>query len=329
MTVKSDSQSILTINQPERASQYLTQEIQSDEHLIQLWLQTERRRSERTRIEYLSDVRAFQAHAGLSLRQASLSHFLDYQKSLQHLSSATQSRRLSSLKSLFAFGFKLGYLPVNVAKVVTTPQIENTLSERILSEEELFRILSLETNPRNLLLLKLFYVSAGRISEVCALEWRNLQPRESGGQITFFGKGGKTRVVLIPENLWNELSANKPSQQFEKLDPHQENETEKNQTSNGDKNISLNSSPVFISQKGSQLSVSQSWRIVHAAAIRAGIHKNVSPHWFRHAHISHALDNGAPIHLVSETAGHSNVAVTSRYTHARPGESSSKYLKIK
>jgi len=301
----SNSQSLIAQPSSIHASQSAFTQIHSDQHLISLWLVTERRRSERTRKEYARDIRFFQDHAGLLLREVSLSSLLDYQKSLSGLSFSTQARRMSSLKSLFAFGFKLGYLPVNVGKVVATPPIENKLSERILSEEELFRILSLETNPRNLLLLKLFYVSAGRISEVCALRWRNLQPRESGGQITFFGKGGKTRVVLIPQNLWNDLQAQRPQ------------------------NPTPEEVAVFLSQKHSPLSTSQAWRIVRAAALRAGVHKGVSPHWFRHAHISHALDNGAPIHLVSETAGHSNVSVTSRYTHARPGESSSSYLKIK
>lgn len=34
---------------------------------------------------------------------------------------------------------------------------------------------------------------------------------------------------------------------------------------------------------------------VRAAARRAGIEGDVSPHWLRHAHASHALDRGAPI----------------------------------
>src|SRR4051794_8426859 len=48
----------------------------------------------------------------------------------------------------------------------------------------------------------------------------------------------------------------------------------------------------------------------------------------RHAHASHALDRGAPIHLVQATLGHSSVATTGKYLHARPTESSSKYLAV-
>jgi len=43
---------------------------------------------------------------------------------------------------------------------------------------------------------------------------------------------------------------------------------------------------------------------------------------------SHALDHGAPVHLVQATLGHRSVATTSRYLHARPGESSAGYLAV-
>jgi site-specific recombinase XerD len=54
----------------------------------------------------------------------------------------------------------------------------------------------------------------------------------------------------------------------------------------------------------------------------------VSPHWLQHAHGSHALDRGAPIHLVQATLGHASVATTGKYLHARPKESSSRFLAI-
>ena len=77
-----------------------------------------------------------------------------------------------------------------------------------------------------------------------------------------------------------------------------------------------------------RLGEEQVWRIVRKAARRAGIELNVSPHWLRHAHGSHALDRGAPIHLVQATLGHASVATTGKYLHARPKESSSRFLAI-
>ena len=60
---------------------------------------------------------------------------------------------------------------------------------------------------------------------------------------------------------------------------------------------------MFRSRKGGHLDESQVWRIVRKASKRAGIEKEVSCHWLRHAHASHALDRGAPIHLVQATLG--------------------------
>jgi site-specific recombinase XerD len=47
-----------------------------------------------------------------------------------------------------------------------------------------------------------------------------------------------------------------------------------------------------------------------------------------HAHASHSLDRGAPIHLVQQTLGHASVATTGRYLHARPTDNSARYLGI-
>ena len=57
-----------------------------------------------------------------------------------------------------------------------------------------------------------------------------------------------------------------------------------------------------------------------------GCPRGTSPHWLRHAHASHALDARAPVHLVRDTLGHASLATTSRYAHARPGDSSALHL---
>ena len=76
------------------------------------------------------------------------------------------------------------------------------------------------------------------------------------------------------------------------------------------------------------LDPSQVLRIVRKAARRAGITKAVSPHFLRHSHASHALDRGAAISLVQVTLNHSSVATTGRHLHARPSDSSSRYLPL-
>src|ERR1700680_491265 len=84
---------------------------------------------------------------------------------------------------------------------------------------------------------------------------------------------------------------------------------------------------VFASRKGGgHLDRSQVLRIVQQAARRAGIRRKVSPHWFRHAHASHAMDRGAGIHLVQATLGHASITTTGKYLHARPKDSSARFL---
>jgi integrase/recombinase XerD len=79
---------------------------------------------------------------------------------------------------------------------------------------------------------------------------------------------------------------------------------------------------------GGAMVASRVWQIVREAAQRAGIVGNVSPHWFRHSHASHALERGASVALVRDTLGHSSLQVTSRYTHAKPDQSSALHLAV-
>jgi integrase/recombinase XerD len=228
--------------------------------------------------------------------------FLDH-LTTQDLAPSTQLGIIAAVKSLLSFGCEIEVLPKNVGRRVVPPKVKDTLSERILTEGEVQAMIALETNPRNRAILRLLYGVALRVSELCALKWRDLFGRGDFGQATVFGKGGITRVVLIPETIWQELQAQRGEAGYH--------------------------DPVFPSQKGGgHLTRCQVMRIVRAQAKRAGIEANVSPHWLRHAHASHSLDRGAPIHLVQQTLGHASIATTSRYLHVRPQDSSARFLAL-
>ena len=276
--------------------------VDADAQLIQLWVHG---KSRHTRRYYQKDARRFLEFVGKPLVQVTLADIQAFSDSLEasNLERSSQGRILSAVKSLLAFGNRLGLLPVNVGAPLKTPSAKNTLAERILSEPEVQKMIFMELNPRNQAILRLLYAAGLRVSELCGLRWRDLQARgDAGGQINVYGKGGKTRVVLVPPTTWKDAIALKGN-------------AKQNQ-------------PVFRSRKGGHLDPSQIMRIVRAAAKRAGIEGNVSPHWLRHAHASHALDRGAPIHLVQATLGHASVATTGRYLHARPQDSSARYLGI-
>ena len=79
-------------------------------------------------------------------------------------------------------------------------------------------------------------------------------------------------------------------------------------------------------RRGGHLDVSHVNRIVGAAARRAEIEGNVSPHWLRHSHATHAEKRGAKLSLIQKTLRHSSLETTGRYLHANPSESSGMYL---
>ena len=204
------------------------------------------------------------------------------------------------MKSLFAFGHRLGYLTFDIGAAMKLPTFRDELAARILPETDVLRIISLEPNPRNRAILLTLYAGGFRVSEICSLKWLHLQQRNEAGQVTVFGKGGKTRTVLLPQSIWDAL---------QRLDDNPSPQA-----------------PVFRSRKKGHLDESAVWRIVRKASQCAGIDKSVSCHWFRHAHASHALDRGCGIHLVQATLGHASISTTGRYLHARPTESSGSYL---
>jgi integrase/recombinase XerD len=282
----------------EQPSQVVRQ-ADSDDQLVALWLHG---RPEHTQRAYRAEVDRFILYVAKPLRSVRLADIQGFNDHLNEsgLKPSSVHRAMSAVKSLFAFGFRLGYLQFDVGRAIKIPSFRDELAERILSEAEVLRIISLEPNPRNRAILLTLYAGGFRVSEICSLKWRHLQERDSTGQITVFGKGGKTRTVLMPRSVWDAL-------QFLQRDAPAD-------------------APVFRSRKKGHLDESQVWRIVTKAAERAGIDKNVSCHWFRHAHASHALDRGCPIHLVQATLGHSSVATTGKYLHARPTDSSGNYL---
>ena len=99
------------------------------------------------------------------------------------------------------------YVPSNAAAELSLPCYEKRLAERIVGEEDVQRLVEAEAGPRDRALLHLLYAAGLRVSEACGLLWRNVRPRGDAGQITVFGKGGRTRSVVLTAPMWPELIA--------------------------------------------------------------------------------------------------------------------------
>jgi integrase/recombinase XerD len=265
--------------------------------LVEIWLFG---RSPRTIDVYRRYTHRFLSYVNKPLHLVTLADMQGWQKTLEGMAPNSQRIAIAAVKSFLKFASNTGVLEVNLGVLMRAPKGKDALTERILTEAEVAALMASETDERNLLILRLLYIAGLRVSELCTLKWSDTVPRGETGQITVFGKGGKTRTILLPAALWTQLQQLRADASI--LDP------------------------VFRSKNGKPLDRIRVFRIVKAAAKRAGINENVSPHWLRHAHASHSLDRGAPLHLTQRTLGHSRIGTTERYLHVRPNDSSAMYL---
>jgi integrase/recombinase XerD len=283
-------------------------EAETDAQLVESWLKTKANKSIETWRAYDRNQRLFLSFVAKPLCVVTVEDMQRFRDSLSlTYSHESQRQILASIKSLLRYGHGTGYLPFDVGKAVEIGQGKDTLGERLIDEQTVSEMIALEPNPRNKFLLRLTYASGGRVSEVIALKWRDLQANGDGGQVTLYGKGGKTRHVRISAKLWGDLSR-----------------------------LGLGAAadaPVFTSRKketdrAGHLTATQAWRIVKAAARRVDPELAASPHWLRHAHATHALRRGASLPVIQATLGHSDFRTTQRYAKVNPQESSSDYLVI-
>lgn len=282
----------------------------TDDQIVERWLESQDLAV--TAESYAADFERFRQYIGAEKPLAEV-EVGDVQRYAKHLRSsktkqdkplraARQTRLLNVVRSFYRFATRLEYLPKNPTAAVRIPTPDTVLTERLLTREEVDRLIAAEEKPRNQLLLRVIFYSGARVSEVTNLRWRHVNSNKDGGQISVFGKGGDPRTVLIPADIYLSLMEAKAAKEAKPDDF------------------------VFPSQKTPQMSRHQVFRIVKQAAKKAGLSHAVSTHWLRHANATIAMENGAPIHLIQRTLGHKTILTTEKYLHARPDDSSGMYL---
>jgi integrase/recombinase XerD len=297
----------------------------SEDHVIELWVRL--KRSLATQRAYRHDIDVFRSFVKKPLVSVTLEDALNFVEALddleivnkrgvtKRLEDNSKRRMLNAVKSLYSFAYDSGFFRVNVFRAVKPPTAKSAISQRILTEAQVLKMIVLEDDPRNHAILHTLYASAIRVSELCNLKWRSVIHREDGDGVQFdvVGKGDKPRSILLKESAWPALAALRtPDTKLDdfvfrsRQDGREGSKTEK------------------------RLDASQVFRIVRQAAKQSGIPNwfEVSPHWLRHCHGSHSIQRGAPITVVRDTMGHSSIAVTNTYATARPNESSSLYLPL-
>lgn len=272
----------------------------TDTELIRLWISQKSLTTQKT---YITISRQFLTFAGKELEEVKLEDILLWLESFQlrNKSQNTINNKLAAIKSLFSFGVKTGYLSANPASMIKTTKTKDALNERILLDTEVKELINSASNERDRFILILLYILGLRISELVGLNWSDFQPTDEAIAVTIFGKGHKTRTLLITKALWSELKQLPRSDKTE---------------------------AVFLSRFGNRLDRHAIHRLIKKAVEKAGINPHTSAHWLRHAHACHSLNNGAGIDLLMKSLGHSSLAVTSRYLHVQPSECTSKFIDL-
>lgn len=271
-----------------------------DVELIRLWIS---QKSPTTQKTYLTTARQFLTFVGKELNEIKLDDILLWLESFQlrDFSQNTINNKLAAIKSLFSFGVKTGYLSANPAAMIKTTKAKEALNERILLEQEVKALINAADTQRDRLILTLLYILGLRISELVGLNWSDFQTTNQEIAVTIFGKGHKTRTLLITQQLWSQLQQLPRSEKTE---------------------------AVFLSRFKNRLDRHAVHRLIKKAVTKSGINPNTSAHWLRHAHACHSLNHGAGIDLLMKSLGHSSLAVTSRYLHVKPSECSSKFIDL-
>ena len=264
------------------------------------YLKIERAMSPSTVASYSSDVRDFLAwidSAGVPVGDVRTDHIVQYFGTLEGLSKRSQARFLSSLRSFFKWTVLEGYVKDNPCDAVDTPKIGRHLPA-VLSEDEVSAIIdSVDTGSWNGLrdraILEVLYGCGLRVSEVVGLKISNVYFKE--GFVRIVGKGNKERLVPIGGMALNAVS------DYLAVRP------EPSDTASED--------ILFLNRDGRALSRVSVFTMVKRQAMLAGVHKEISPHTFRHSFATHLVNHGADLRVVQDMLGHESILTTEIYTH--------------
>ncbi|MCC8556091.1 tyrosine recombinase XerC [Xanthomonas hortorum] len=208
------------------------------------------------------------------------------------LSPKSLQRRLSACRSYYAWLLKHGRIAASPAAAMRAPKAPRKLPQ-VLDADEAVRLVEVPTDAplglRDRALLELFYSSGLRLSELCALRWRDLDLES--GLVMVLGKGEKQRLVPVGPHAITALRA-----------------WMRDSGGRAETHVFPGRAGGAISQRAVQIRIKQ-------LAVRQGMFKDVHPHMLRHSFASHILESSGDLRGVQELLGHSDIATTQIYTH--------------
>jgi integrase/recombinase XerD len=208
-----------------------------------------------------------------------------------------------AVRGLHKFWALEGMTTTDPASDVHPPMPGKRLPKAI-SVDEVTRILEATGTDtaaglRDRALLEFLYSTGARISEAVGLDVDDISLREGEAGpaiVRLFGKGSKERLVPLGSYGARALDA-----YLVRARPLL--------AAKGKGTPAL-----FLNARGGRISRQSAWTILKAAAEKANISKDVSPHTLRHSFATHLLEGGADVRVVQELLGHASVTTTQVYT---------------
>ncbi len=264
-------------------------------------LATERRLSPHTLSAYRRDLAALldflRRHNVTALADVDSYHIRRFaaESHRRGLGARSIARRLSAVRSFFAFVVRAGLAGSNPAVHVQAPKASRRLPNT-LDTDQVASLLTLggedDLALRDRAMLELFYSSGLRLAELASLNLGDVDLADRTVRVT--GKGSKSRVVPVGRHAVAALEA------WLAVRP---------------KSAAAGERALFVSRRGERLSHRSVQARLAYWAKRQGAPVRVHPHMLRHSFASHLLESSGDLRAVQELLGHSSISTTQVYTH--------------
>lgn len=197
------------------------------------------------------------------------------------LAPASRNRKTAAVRGFLKWLYAEKHLADDFSLRLMSCKVPHKLPHFVSVDEALSLLRGLKPGREKTLIL-LLYGGGLRVSEACALKWKDLL--EDSGSLRILGKGGHMRIVALPDLAWRAVVKS------ERHGP-------------------------YVLGGEQPLSTRQAYEIVRQSGRAAGLLKPLHPHALRHSYATHLLTSGADLRVLQELLGHRSLAATQKYTH--------------
>ena len=207
-------------------------------------------------------------------------------------------RKLSALRTLFAFLRRTGQVDVDPTARVASARTSRTLPD-FLDPSAVQALLEAPSRAtpgglRDRAILELLYAAGLRVSEVVGVNVDDVDLERREVRVT--GKGSHQRLGMLGVPACEAIRVYV-------------------ETARGRLVGRRDDGALFLNRTGGRLTQRSVQLLVRRYSLQAGLPPGVHPHTLRHTFATHLLDGGADVRVVQHLLGHASPATTQIYTH--------------